>query len=116
MLPENVIQVFEELTFKFQSQVAYFGIICFKKIASCHYLVERPKRGFNESILPISFRKSLKRTAIVSHKKDMSVLVGKKGVTLTFIWTNAHSTKAPINLPVNKNKDDDFYGIVTFLP
>ena len=29
---------------------------------------------------------------------------------------NAHSTKAPINLPVDKNKDDDLYGIVTFLP
>ena len=29
---------------------------------------------------------------------------------------NAHSTKAPINLPVNKNKDFDFYGIVKVLP
>ena len=28
----------------------------------------------------------------------------------------AQSTKAPINLLVNKNLDDDFYGIVTFLP
>ena len=29
---------------------------------------------------------------------------------------NAHSTEAPINLPVNKNKDYEFYGIVTILP
>ena len=27
-----------------------------------------------------------------------------------------HCTKAQINLPVKLNKDDDFYGIVTFLP
>ena len=30
--------------------------------------------------------------------------------------SSAHSTKAPTNLLVNKNKESDFYGIVTFLP
>ena len=45
----------------------------------------------------------------------------------TYIHTDKHGDSmtnlaqrgrvgAPINLPVNQNKDDDFYGIVTFLP
>ena len=38
---------------------------------------------------------------------------GKASLNLS---TSAHCTKAPINLPVKSNKDDDFYGIVTFLP
>ena len=46
-------------------------------------------------------------------------LMCELAVVVLFSWPcywTANSTKAPINLPVNKQKDDDFYGIVKFLP
>ena len=59
--------------------------------------------------------------AMVQSVVSLQVEVG--GVEVMLLWEQksplhctAHCSKAPINLPVKLNKDDDFYEIVTFFP
>ena len=60
----------------------------FQNSPICYYLVQRSSRGLNESVFAIYFRKILQNTASMSNSKDMSVLVRKKAMALTFSWSN----------------------------
>ena len=49
--------------------------------------------GPNESVLAISFRRSLKKMASMSNTKNIRVLVRKKGLALTFTGSNEAQSK-----------------------